>query len=65
MQTRFTNYRSQLRVDHAKKLLESGLTDTLSIDGIGVKSGFSSRSTFYANFKANTGITPSEYLEGL
>jgi len=65
MQTRFTNYRSQLRVDHAKKLLESGLTDKLSIDGIGVKSGFSSRSTFYANFKAKTGITPSEYLDSL
>lgn len=65
MNTRFTTYRSKLRVEYAKTLLKSGITDTLSIDGIGEQSGFPSRSTFYANFKSETGMTPSQYLEGL
>lgn len=65
LQKKFTAYRSAIRVEHAKKLLQSGSADTLSIDGIGAQSGFSSRSGFYATFKAETGMTPSQYLENL
>jgi AraC-like DNA-binding protein len=65
LQKKFTAYRSAIRVEHAKELLKSGSTDTLSIDGIGAQSGFSSRSGFYATFKAETGMTPSQYLEKL
>jgi AraC-like DNA-binding protein len=35
------------------------------MDGIGKSSGFISRSSFYAIFKAETGLTPIQYLEGL
>jgi len=52
-------------VEHAKELLKNGLTGTITIDGIGVDSGFKSRSTFYEAFKAETGMTPSQYLESL
>jgi len=62
---KFTSYRSWIRVEHAKELLKSGSADSLSIDGIGSQSGFSSRSGFYATFKAETGMTPSQYLEKL
>jgi AraC-like DNA-binding protein len=62
---KFTSYRSWIRVEHAKELLKSGMADTLSIDGIGSQSGFPSRSSFYATFKAETGMTPSQYLENL
>ncbi|MFM7016251.1 MAG: helix-turn-helix domain-containing protein [Bacteroidota bacterium] len=65
LDTKFTSYRSKLRVEHAKELLKSGTADTLSIDGIGAQSGFSSRSSFYATFKAETGLTPSQYLESI
>lgn len=65
LQKKFTAYRTTLRVEHAKQLLNTGLADTLSIDGIGAQSGFSSRSSFYASFKAETGMTPSQYLESL
>jgi len=65
LQKKFTAYRSAIRVEHAKELLKSGSADTLSIDGIGAQSGFSSRSGFYATFKAETGMTPSQYLENL
>lgn len=65
LQKKFTAYRSMVRVEHAKELLNSGTADALSIDGIGSQSGFSSRSSFYASFKAETGMTPSQYLESL
>ncbi len=60
---KFTAYRSWIRIEHAKGLLKGGSADSLSIDGIGSQSGFPSRSSFYATFKAETGMTPSQYLE--
>jgi AraC-like DNA-binding protein len=60
---KFTNLRNEFRVNHAKELLDQGLTQTLSVDGIGIKAGFNNRSSFYSSFKAITGLTPSEYLE--
>lgn len=65
LDTKFTSYRTKLRVEYAKDMLKTGAADTLSIDGIGAQSGFSSRSSFYASFKAETGMTPSQYLESL
>lgn len=62
-QTKFTTMRSTLRVAYAKELLLSGMSESLSMDGIGHKSGFSTRSNFYNTFKSVTGLTPSEYLE--
>jgi AraC-like DNA-binding protein len=63
MNVKFTTLRTQLRIQYATKLLESGQADELSMDGIGKKSGFSTRSNFYNAFKTETGMTPSEYLE--
>jgi AraC-like DNA-binding protein len=60
---KFTDLRAQLRVEHAKELLKKGLTGTITIDAIGVDSGFKSRSTYYEAFKAETGMTPHQYLE--
>ena len=60
---KFTHLRTEFRVNHAKELLDQGLTEKYSIDGIGVKAGFSTRSNFYSSFKSVTGLTPSEYLE--
>ena len=63
MNVKFTTLRSQMRIQYAVKLLDSGQADELSMDGIGKKSGFSTRSNFYNAFKTETGMTPSEYLE--
>jgi transcriptional regulator GlxA family with amidase domain len=60
---KFTDLRAQLRVEHAKELLKKGLSESITIDAIGVDSGFKSRSTYYDAFKAETGMTPSQYLE--
>ena len=62
---RFTEIRNHMRVEHAKQLLQNGMTKNNTIDAIGTISGFKSRSTFYEAFKAETGMTPSQYLENL
>lgn len=60
---KFTELRSEYRVNHAKELLSSGMSINTSIDGIGVLSGFSNRANFYATFKLFVGQTPTEYLK--
>lgn len=62
---KFTELRSEYRVNHAKALLAAGTTKNTSIDGIGVLSGFSNRANFYATFKLFTGLTPTEFLKSL
>lgn len=62
---KFTDLRSHLRVAYAKELLQNGLTESVTIDSLGSSAGFKSRSTFYEAFKAETGLTPSQYLEYL
>ncbi len=63
LKTKFTQKRAELRVAYAQELLKNGMTENLSIDGIGYQSGFSTRSNFYNTFKSETGFTPSEYLD--
>jgi AraC-like DNA-binding protein len=60
---KFTKVRSELRVNYAKKLLEKGLSDSLTLDAIGNQSGFLSRSSFYNTFKDEVGCSPGEYLK--
>ena len=62
---KFTEIRNHMRVEHAKQLLQNGLTNNNTIEAIGIFSGFKSRSTFYEAFKAETGMTPNQYLENL
>ena len=60
---KFTKVRSEFRIDYAKKLIEKGLSDSLTLDAIGNQSGFSSRSSFYNTFKDEVGCSPGEYLK--
>ena len=60
--TKFTTLKAQYRVRHAQKLLLEMDLNRFTIDSIGLQSGFSSRSSFYATFREITGITPSEFL---
>jgi AraC-like DNA-binding protein len=65
LKVKFPELRKQLRIQHAKQLLEQGKNKALSIEGIGIQSGFSSRSNFFTAFKTEVGCTPSEYLESI
>lgn len=62
LRVKFTDLRTKMRIKHAKELLAKGSAADLSIDGIGKESGFASRSNFYSTFKAETGLTPNEFL---
>lgn len=59
---KFTFWRNQLRVDHAKFLLENGITTTNTIESIYSMCGFSSTSSFFSVFKQHTGFSPKVYL---
>ena len=58
MGTSFSDFINGQRVDYASRLLEE--RPELSINDILVKSGFTSTSAFYRNFKKFKGTTPTE-----
>jgi AraC-like DNA-binding protein len=60
---KFIDVKNNYRVAHAKDLLASERINKMTIEGIGLESGFSSKSHFFAVFKENTGFSPFEYLE--
>lgn len=57
----FNDYRNEWRVRHAKKLISEGKTSELTLEAIGLLSGFSSRNAFFTAFKKAEEITPSAY----
>ncbi|PTN09073.1 tetratricopeptide repeat protein [Mangrovibacterium marinum] len=57
----FPTFINQLRVEEAQRLLRTPEFDRLSIEGIGNKAGFKSKSAFNSAFKKLTGVTPSVY----
>jgi AraC-like DNA-binding protein len=61
MKTSFAKLRSDLRVSHAIQLLQNTPKEQWTIEAIGEKSGFKTRSNFYSAFKEATGVTPNEY----
>jgi AraC-like DNA-binding protein len=65
LKIKFTDLRTNLRIDYAKEILINGEAEKLSMDGISNKAGFSSRSTFYTAFKSVTGSTPKEFILNL
>ena len=58
--TNFTEYLTQIRVDHAKKLLAAG---EMSVKEVAYAAGFNSQSYFSKIFKKYTGIAPSEFKD--
>jgi AraC-like DNA-binding protein len=63
LQTPFPNYRNKLRVAHAISQLRAGAHLTTSIEGIAERSGFKSKSIFYAAFKEEYGTTPTDWIK--
>jgi AraC-like DNA-binding protein len=59
----FPIYRNRLRVQYALQLLQAGEHKKNSIDGIAIKSGFKSKTTFYRAFKAEYGVTPNVWIK--
>ena len=59
----FIDMRNRYRIEHAKNLLLSDKFSQMTIEGIGLESGYSSKSHFFAVFKEKTGVSPIEYIE--
>ena len=55
----FSEYISQQRLEHAKKLLVE--SPSMKVEEVATASGFNSRSSFFSVFKKMEGRTPSEY----
>jgi AraC-like DNA-binding protein len=58
----FTDYRNEWRIRHARDLIHEGKTRDLTLEAIGLLSGFSTRNTFYSAFKKVEGVSPSAYV---
>jgi len=63
LNTTFPSYRNKLRVAHAISLLRDGAHLNTSIEGIAERSGFKSKSIFYAAFKEEYNMTPTEWIK--
>jgi AraC-like DNA-binding protein len=61
----FTDYRNEWRIKHARKLIEEGKAKEMTLEAIGLLSGFSTRKTFIASFKKVEGVSPGVFLSRL
>jgi AraC-like DNA-binding protein len=59
----FTGYRNAWRVHHAKKLIAQGHAETMTLEAIGIQSGFSSRNAFLTAFKKHAGLPPRDFMQ--
>jgi AraC-like DNA-binding protein len=60
----FPDLLARYRVEEAKRLLADPLHAHLTVDALGARAGFRSRSQFYEAFRRRTGATPSVYRKG-
>ena len=58
----FTQYVNSLRLDYAQRMMQESPNKKLS--EVWAASGFANESTFFRVFKATTGITPKEWING-
>jgi AraC-like DNA-binding protein len=63
LKTNFTDWKNGLRICHAIKLINSGQSNFMTIQGIAQSVGILSRSKFIDLFKKQMGMTPSEYIK--
>lgn len=57
----FRDYINGHRVRYLCDLLQSNQYNHLTLEGIGMEAGFSSKTTFYRAFQKHTGLTPAQY----
>lgn len=61
----FYNLINKYRVEEVKRLLSDPANDNFTILALAYEAGFSAKSSFHSIFKKFTGLTPSEYRNGL
>lgn len=61
----FSCYINEFRIKEARRLLAERKNDNISIEGIGMMSGFNSKMTFHTQFKQQVGVTPSYFRKSV
>jgi AraC-like DNA-binding protein len=61
----FNDYVNKKRIDHCIVKLQTGEYHIKTLEALAHESGFQSRSTFLRAFKKVTGVTPSEFVQGI
>jgi len=61
----FQEYRNIWRINHAKKLILEGKTSHMTLEAIGLMSGFSNRNSFRIYFEKMEGISPHVFSSGM
>ena len=61
--TSFSERLARARVDEAGRLLAEPAFDHLSVEALGARAGFGSRSAFFAEFRRRTGRSPAEFRQ--
>lgn len=62
---RFTDFINKYRILYITKKLDEGYWKQITLEGLALEAGFSSRSTFFSAFKKIIGNSPSQYIERL
>nr|WP_304608099.1 helix-turn-helix domain-containing protein [Lentiprolixibacter aurantiacus] len=62
---KYTDYINRYRVDQVKELMSDPKYGHLSILGMALESGFTSKATFNRAFKKFTNETPSQYMSSI
>lgn len=57
----FSDFRNEWRINHAKSLILEPKSANLTIEAIGMQSGFATRNTFFTAFKKTEGVSPSTF----
>lgn len=57
----FSDFINSYRVKDVKKMIKDPMFDKYSLLAIGLECGFNSKTSFNANFKKETGLTPKEF----
>lgn len=58
---RFNDFRNEWRINHAKVLIQEGKANEITLEAIGLQSGFSSRNAFITDFKKVEGVSPGTF----
>jgi AraC-like DNA-binding protein len=64
-QLTFTEYKTYIKIDDAKQLIESGFLGTNTLESLAIEVGFSSYNPFFIAFKKLTALSPNEYALGI
>lgn len=58
----FSEYQNALKIKHALQLIKNGYLDNHTIESLSIECLFTSRSTFFKNFKKLTGYSTTDYV---